>query len=196
MDKAFIIFIEGLPSSGKSALIENVVNNTDIVYLPTVSTRPLFENEDNYDKHCLTEKMFERKKQRGKIKLVGKQGDYDCGVYVENLNKNVIYITDYFSPDFRDLFPESLVIYIKPISLEYGKMKMLQKETNPMKYKKRLAEYDDLNENFDELNRQGIFDEVFINNYKQSSLDRFLDLIIRLERQIKHEYCYNKIENF
>lgn len=196
MDKAFIIFVTGLQGAGKSALINYVTKNTDIIYLPLVSNRPLMENENNKDKHILTPIMFDRLKTREKITLISKQDGYDYGVYTENLDRNVVYITDYFAPELRDLYENSIAIYVKPMHLDYGKMKMLQKETNPLKVKKRLLEYDDANEAFEELNNDGVFDEVFVNNYKQGSLDKFLDLIVRFERQIKHEYYYDKIENF
>ena len=181
-----MIAIVGVSGVGKTTLIRHVLDNCEnqIFRLLPVTDRPPRDGELNgLDKYFVDKATFDyllntRKISKYKELYGNRYGYLDKDL---NRNKNSICEIHYRSIlKFKYEYKNVVGVYVKPINISnviwgINNRGALEKEC-AVREKKLISELNEM----EEMDNQGIFDEVFVNSYTEESKKIFADLIYKL----------------
>ncbi len=194
MYKSFVIVLLGLSGAGKSHLVNLISQNSNynINRLIAVTTRPKRPNEiDGVDKFFISEKQFRIEQRNGSFLF----DNLVYGAYYAYSSSDFYsgdtYICELYWRKYLDfkhtLGKNCISVYIKPLNTRSLEKALIQRESDFEKSKIRIHNNNNDEVELSELERQGMFDYVFVNDYTQKSDKRFQLLINKIIKQVEGE---------
>lgn len=194
MYKSFVIILLGLSGTGKSHLVSLISqdNNYNINRLIAITTRPKRPNEiDGVDKIFISEKQFRIAQKNGFFLFDNLVYGAHYAYRSSDFYSGDTYICELYWRKYLDfkyaLGRNCISVYIKPSNIHLLEKALIQREGDFEKAKIRICNNNNDEVELSELERQKMFDYVFVNDYTQKSDKKFQLLIDKIIVQIEGE---------
>lgn len=181
-----IVAIVGASGVGKTTLIQYTLDNCqNKIYklMPITDREPRKGELDDIDKHFVTKASFDNLINRGEIREYKNLYGHRYGYLEEELSINInslceIHYTSYLK--FKKRYKNVVGVYIRPINIESAISAIYSrgatKDECMVRERNLIKEFNEM----ELMAGQGIFDNVFINSYREESKYAFASLIYKL----------------
>lgn len=174
------IVLTGLSGCGKSFFTNSVRKNLrEIKPILSVTTRkPRSEEVDGIDKLFVTKQKFQE--LTGQLCMINTVYDNMYAYYKDEICADEIGILDlhYKGLDsMRKLNENTVVIYIRPVTLEMLRQKLTVRDGISPEIQSRINCLEIEHQHLEKMYREGDFDYLFVNKYTDESNEDFLRLI-------------------
>ncbi|QVK18265.1 hypothetical protein KHQ81_00685 [Mycoplasmatota bacterium] len=185
MKKTLIILVFGISGSGKSTLRDYIIKNTDEIYkLIAVTDRsPRTGEQDKIDKYFLSEMDFFKKKNQGELCIINRLYNTNYAFFKNDFTSGKILLGElhYSAIDsFKAYHQNTILLYIKIKSKEKIIDAIEQRDKNIVNNSIRIKYIEEEKKALYKLEKQGIFDYSFENNYDEESKIKFVGIIKKI----------------
>ncbi len=185
-----LLALAGVTGVGKSYYKDELVKKLGFEKVKIITTRePRIGEKNGEDKIFVTKEELQNLRDDGKIAyefdLLGNTYAYTYEDIYSNKNKVVEFEYKQIFK-FKEICPNSCVIYIFPTNLEVAKEKTRERHLDPQVEKDRLLEIDEHYKRITtDENLRNMFDYTIYNNYDEKSEDEFINLVTNLLQKEK-----------
>lgn len=192
-NKSFIIVLIGVSGSGKSTLRKYANENIgNIKNLIAVTNRLARTNEQNgVDKFFFSNDEFDKATLNNELCLINKVYNNLYAFRVSDFLTGDTYLAElhYDSYDhFVNYHGNTVNIYIRPFSLMYAQEGIYSRGASKIENDTRINSLQQEHYALEKLNKQGFFDYTFVNQYNDSSLTEFTELLIDIITKRRNNY--------
>jgi len=180
--KGKVVVISGPSGVGKSTIVKCIMDTIDAKYSVSTTTRQPRKGEVNgVDYFFVTEKEFKRKEKNGEFLETNLyEGNYygsskEAVYNMINAGTNVLFEVDVNGAyNIKKIFPDALLIYIAPPSIEELRQRLIDRATEPIE---RINERMEITN--EELKRIDFYDYVIVNVELDKAIEETKKLILK-----------------
>lgn len=181
MNQGKFIIISGPSGVGKGTICNVLLNELNAWYSISMTTRGIREGEvDGVNYYFISKEEFQERIKDGKLLEYNVYNDNYYGTpkdkVIEKLEQGINVVLEIEvngAKKIKDIFPNALLIYIAPPSMECLKERLIGRGTEDMETIQRR-----LNIAEEELKKADFYDYVVVNDNLDSAINRVKNIIL------------------
>ncbi|MBO5462645.1 MAG: hypothetical protein J6A49_04960 [Clostridia bacterium] len=179
---SFIIVLVGVSGSGKSTLKKHAIEKiSDISNMIAVTNRMARTTEQNgIDKLFYSNYEFNKAVLSGELCLINKVYGNMYAFRVSDFISGGTYLTELHYKNYNDFInynSNTVNIYIRPSNIIFAQTGIYSRGATQKEIDSRINSLQQEHNTLEQLAKNGFFDYTFINDYTDTSVQEFIELI-------------------